>query len=105
MADAIKTPVTLAGVHAAEPAAAARTVWSIARRRLRRNPPALIALSFLVVIHLIAILGPMVGSAFLSIDPFTADPIASLRGGNLAHPLGTDEIGRDVLARLMLGSR
>jgi len=105
MADAIKTPVSLAADRGAERAAAARTVWSIARRRLGRNPPALIALSFLVVIHLIAILGPMVGSAFLSIDPFTADPIASLRVGSLAHPLGTDEIGRDVLARLMLGSR
>jgi peptide/nickel transport system permease protein len=105
MADAIKTPVSLAADRSAERAAAGRTVWSIARRRLGRNPPALIALSFLVTIHLIAILGPMVSAAFLSIDPFTADPIASLRGGSQAHPLGTDEIGRDVLARLMLGSR
>jgi peptide/nickel transport system permease protein len=34
-----------------------------------------------------------------------ADPLTRLAGSNALHPLGTDEIGRDVLARLMLGAR
>ncbi|MGH2376118.1 MAG: ABC transporter permease [bacterium] len=89
----------------AAPAPHSRTLWGIAARRLRRNPPALVALGFLVFIHLVAIIGPVIGPWVFSIDPFTTDPIGSLRGGSLMHPLGTDEIGRDVLARLVLGSR
>jgi peptide/nickel transport system permease protein len=78
-----------------------RTLWRIAARRLRRSPPAVAALAFLVAIHLVAVLGPWL----LPFDPFAADPIARLSGSSLQHPLGTDEIGRDVLARLMLGAR
>lgn len=78
-----------------------RTLWTIAARRLRRNPPALLALGYLVVIHLLAVIGPWL----LPWDPFVADPVARLAGSSAQHPLGTDEIGRDVLARLMLGAR
>ncbi|MDR7555439.1 MAG: ABC transporter permease [Armatimonadota bacterium] len=79
----------------------ARTLRTIALRRLRRNPPALAALAFLVAIHLAAVVGPWA----LPRDAFTANPLGALRGPSLAHPLGTDEIGRDVLARLLLGGR
>jgi len=78
-----------------------RTLWRQATRRLRRNLPALAALIFLAAVHLMAVLGPWL----LPFDPFLADPIARLAGGSLQHPLGTDEIGRDVLARLVLGAR
>ncbi len=78
-----------------------RTLWRVAWCRLRRNPPALAALAFLAAIHLVAVLGPWM----LPFDPFAADPIARLSGSSLNHPLGTDEIGRDVLARLVLGAR
>ena len=79
----------------------ARTLWGIAARRLRRNPPAVVSLVFLVGIHLVAIVGP----AVLPTDPFFTDPVASLRSIGPEHPLGTDEVGRDVLARLVLGAR
>jgi peptide/nickel transport system permease protein len=82
-------------------AAPPRTLWTIAVRRLRRNPPAIVALLFLVLIHLVGWLGPWL----LPLDPFAVDPMASLRGPMPGHLLGTDEVGRDVLARLMLGSR
>jgi len=78
-----------------------RTLWTIAVRRLRRNAPALTSLGFLLVVHLLAVLGPWL----LPWDPFAADPIIRLAGSSALHPLGTDEIGRDVLARLMLGAR
>jgi len=81
--------------------APSRTLWGIAARRLRRNPPALIALGFLVIIHLVAALGP----ALLPTDPFVTDPVSSLQAIGPQHPLGTDEVGRDVLARLVLGAR
>jgi peptide/nickel transport system permease protein len=78
-----------------------RTLWRIAAHRLRRNAPALGAMAFLLTVHLVAVLGPWL----LPWDPFVADPITRLSGSSLQHPLGTDEIGRDVLARLMLGGR
>lgn len=78
-----------------------RTLWRLATQRLRRNPPALIALGFLVFIHLVATLGP----SLLGRDPFLTNPLVALRAGSLEYPMGTDEIGRDVLARLVLGSR
>jgi peptide/nickel transport system permease protein len=79
----------------------ARTLRAIAVRRLRRNPPALAALAFLAAVHLAAIVGP----GAVPLDPFTANPLGALQGPSLAHPLGTDEIGRDVLVRLLLGGR
>jgi peptide/nickel transport system permease protein len=81
--------------------AAPRTLRDIAVRRLRRNPPAVLAMVFLVFVHLVAALGPWL----LPWDPFAADPLTRLAGSSLSHPLGTDEIGRDVLARLVLGAR
>lgn len=78
-----------------------RTLWATAARRLRRNPPALLALAVLLAIHMAATLGPWV----LGRDPFAANPLMSLKGVSREHLLGTDEIGRDVLARLMLGGR
>ncbi|MCE5243442.1 MAG: ABC transporter permease [Desulfobacteraceae bacterium] len=50
-------------------------------------------------------------SFFYTIDPLAQDllarfmPPAWLPGGSLAHPLGTDNLGRDVLARILYGSR
>lgn len=86
---------TMAGAHPP------RKLWRIAAQRLRRNPPALIAAGFLVLIHLGAALGPWV----LGRDPFLTDPLSALHAVSIRHPLGTDEVGRDVLARLVLGSR
>ncbi|MDR7519301.1 MAG: ABC transporter permease [Armatimonadota bacterium] len=81
--------------------APARTLWRTAARRLRRNPPAMTSIVFLAAIHLVA----AVGVGVLPHDPFATNPLESLRAGSLQHPLGTDEVGRDVLARLVLGSR
>lgn len=46
-----------------------------------------------------------VGPAVLATDPFFTDPVASLQSIGPEHLLGTDEVGRDVLARLVLGAR
>jgi peptide/nickel transport system permease protein len=78
-----------------------RTLWGIAVKRLRRNTPAVLSLVFLVAIHLVAAAGP----AVLPTDPFQTNPLAALRSIGPEHPLGTDEVGRDVLARLILGAR
>jgi peptide/nickel transport system permease protein len=62
---------------------------------------ALGALAVLVAVALLASLGPV----FWTIAPEATDPIHGLAGPSSAHPLGTDELGRDMLSRLLHGSR
>ena len=38
-------------------------------------------------------------------DPLTIDAIAATEGPSLAHPMGTDEFGRDILSRIIWGGR
>ena len=63
--------------------------------------PGLAALGVLIVICILAIVGP----ALWTIAPEATDPAHGLAGASAAHPLGTDELGRDVLSRLLWGSR
>ena len=70
--------------------------WS----RLRKNPVALASMALLAIIVAFAFLGPLV---------FHADPHATSKDQfvppSAAHPFGTDNNGRDVLARVMEGAR
>lgn len=50
---------------------------------------------------LLAFLGPLV----YTVDPLAPNPEAALQPPSGAHPLGTDEIGRDILARLLDAAR
>jgi peptide/nickel transport system permease protein len=59
------------------------------------------ALATLIAIAVLAIFGPFVWT----IPPEATDPAQGLLGPTAAHPLGTDELGRDVLSRLLHGSR
>ena len=59
------------------------------------------AAAVLVAIALVATVGPLLWT----IAPEATNPAQGLAGASAAHPLGTDELGRDVLSRLMHGSR
>ena len=61
----------------------------------------LAALIILAVVALLATFGPIVWT----IAPEATDPIHGLAGPSAAHPLGSDELGRDMLSRLLHGSR
>ncbi|MBI3978005.1 MAG: ABC transporter permease [Chloroflexi bacterium] len=50
---------------------------------------------------LVAILAPLISPY----DPILMDPPVRLKPPTLAHPMGTDEFGRDVLSRLFWGAR
>jgi len=73
----------------------------------RDNTGAVIGLSIIVVLAMLAILADFVAPY----SPILTDNTAFLRppfwqaGGTLAHPLGTDAIGRDMLSRLIHGTR
>lgn len=59
------------------------------------------SLAVLAIAGLLALVGPLVWS----IAPEATNPAQGLLGPSAAHPLGTDELGRDVLSRLLHGSR
>ena len=61
----------------------------------------LVSLAVLVAVALLAIVGPFLWT----IPPEATDPAHGLAGPGVTHPLGTDELGRDVLSRLLHGSR
>ena len=52
-------------------------------------------------IAVLAIAGPLLAPA----DPSAQDLPLRLAGPTLAHPFGLDELGRDVLARVLVGAR
>lgn len=79
----------------------ATTYWKDVRRRFKKNKVSMVALFVLILVVLFAFVGPM-------ISPFKFDQ--QIRGSerlypNIVHWLGTDNLGRDMLVRIMIGTR
>lgn len=70
-------------------------------RKFRRNRGALVSLVLLTLLTLSALLAPWI----VPHDPEKLSILARLQGPTSAHWLGTDEVGRDVLSRLLFGGR
>jgi len=93
---------SLAAAPAVAPVARSPGYWSNVLRRLRRDPVALAAGAVILALIVMAILAPWISPA----DPFQASMLKRLRPiGSEGYPLGADELGRDMLSRLMLGAR
>ncbi|MCE5209827.1 MAG: ABC transporter permease [Chloroflexi bacterium] len=75
--------------------------WVDKLRQMAHNKFALIGLTILVFLALIAIFAPVVAPY----DPIKMDLNNSLQPPNSEHLLGTDKLGRDMLSRLIYGSR
>ncbi|MBI3453283.1 MAG: ABC transporter permease [Rhodospirillales bacterium] len=69
-----------------------------------RRPLPLAALIVLAALAALALGAPLIAAA-LGQDPTAADLLQRYQPPSAAHPLGTDEIGRDVLLRLLYGGR
>lgn len=79
-----------------------RGFWSGVLRRLSRDPVAMVALALLVLLILIAIFAPYLAPY----DPAKGSVIRRLKPiGTEGYILGTDELGRDMLSRLIYGAR
>lgn len=85
---------------AAEPE---RSPWRDAQRRFRSNKAAVASLAFLILITLICTIGPwLLPHAYDSTDWEALKLPPSLGSG---HWWGTDESGRDLLVRCLIGGR
>jgi peptide/nickel transport system permease protein len=71
------------------------------RRAWRRSRQLLIAAPAVGLLLVAALLAPVLGPA----DPNALNPRAKAQPPSLAHPLGTDEFGRDLWSRLLRGAR
>ncbi len=82
-------------------AAGGRSLWSDAFRRLRRNRVAFASLIFISLLALVAICAPLISP--YPYDEQHYDAITQAPGGR--YLLGTDQLGRDILSRLIFGAR
>src|SRR3984893_3914333 len=86
----------------AAPATKARGYWATVGRRLLRDKVSMACALVLTAIFLSALVAPWLGLA----DPYSGSMIRRLRHiGTPNYPLGTDELGRDMLTRLIYCGR
>ena len=74
-----------------------RRAW----RRLRRNKTAIASGIFVILLAFTCLLGNLIWNA----DPAEQDLSDTLAPPSMAHPMGTDALGRDLLARVLQGGR
>ena len=101
---AIQTPSLELGAPLVQPiaAAAGRGYWKSVVRRLRRDPVTVICAAVLLLLVASALAAPWLGLA----DPYKTSMLRRLYPlGSPNHLLGTDELGRDMLSRLIYGGR
>lgn len=70
-------------------------------KKFRANPAAIIGGVLVTFFLLVAALAPLLPIP----DPTATDWLAVRKAPSLAHPFGTDEIGRDVLSRMIWGAQ
>ncbi len=86
---------------AAEFSAPPRTHWQAVWQQFKSHKGAVAGSAFFALV----LLGVTFGPELWTIDPQHIDIRARNSGTSLAHPLGTDQLGRDTLARIMAGGR
>jgi peptide/nickel transport system permease protein len=91
--------VAVAEAPASTPSAvrSGRPLWA----RLLRNPRTALALGGLVLVHLLVFVGPLAWT----VSPQQTSALDALLAPGAGHPLGTDDLGRDELSRLLHGGQ
>jgi peptide/nickel transport system permease protein len=80
---------------------APKSLWQDTWRRFRRHRLAIVGASVLAVMVVAVLVGPLVYRVPINDIDFKA----KLKGPSWAHPLGTDDLGQDLLARMLYGGR
>jgi len=90
----------LTGLHAQMPTERPKQ-WRLYWRRLKRRPAALVGTIIFCCFVFLAVFGP-----WLAPYNYAAQSAAlRLHAPMLAHPFGTDDFGRDILSRIIVGTR
>jgi peptide/nickel transport system permease protein len=71
------------------------------RRLSRYNPSARIGTGIVIAFVAVALAAPLISPY----DPLASDWTAILQAPSFAHPMGTDDLGRDVLSRVIWGAQ
>lgn len=99
----VKAQPEASGQAEGDTSAPARTLWGDAWKRLRRNKLAIIAVVWIIFMVILAL------SADLWVPQTLGKPNAQLFDVRMPmsakHPFGTDQLGRDVLSRVIYGAR
>jgi oligopeptide transport system permease protein len=77
------------------------SLWMDGWIRLKKNTLAIVSLAILILFCVVALLTPVIAPYGYE----EQDLLLGAVGPSLAHPLGTDIFGRDMLTRIMYGSR
>ncbi|WP_160122422.1 ABC transporter permease [Rhodovarius lipocyclicus] len=89
-------------VQARQAASASDGYWKGVLRRVSRDPVTIACTLVLLLMFLAIVFAPLVAPH----DPYQGSMIRRLRAiGTPNYPLGTDELGRDILTRLLYGGR
>lgn len=83
------------------PLGAPRTLWGDAWRRFRKHTLAMVGAVVLMFFILAVLFGPI----FYRVDREFIDFSEQMTGSSFNHPMGTDDLGRDILARALYGGR
>jgi len=78
-----------------------QSYWSLVGRRFRKDPKGLVGVGIIFMILYLALFSPF----FAPFDPIKMDLINVRAPPSPKHPLGTDHFGRDILSRVIYGSR
>lgn len=78
-----------------------RSLWIDAWRQFRRHRLAVGGLAVLAVLTVVVLAGPEI----ISFGPNTIDAADANQPPSLSHLMGTDELGRDQFARILVGGR
>jgi peptide/nickel transport system permease protein len=70
-------------------------------RGLKKNKAATVGLILIALLIVLALIGPTISPY----NPLTPEPLNRLKGPSWDHPFGTDSLGRDILSRIIYGSR
>ena len=91
----------VAGVTWRAPAVRSETPFAQGLRRLRRSVTALIGVGIVVVLVVVAIFADVLAPD----SPTASDQTQTFAALSWDHPLGTDQLGRDMLSRIIHGTR
>jgi ABC-type dipeptide/oligopeptide/nickel transport system permease subunit len=93
--------MSAATTTAVRPAERRASTFSVYWNRFRRNRTAMIALSFILIEIVIAVFAPVIAPY----DPIKGIYTDTYQFPSARHLLGTDDVGRDILSRLIYGAR